>query len=183
MEEAKADVSLVCLNSKSHKFIFENDDSFEEDEIDEFVSKFLKNKLKPTYKSEIEPKNNANKLVKVFVGSTIGTVLEKNKDKDVVVYFHQKYCNGCDEFDSLYSKLAKHFAKSKNLLFGKLNTDNNEYPEEFQSNSNQPALFIRKANTNIPQLFDYNKDATLEDLINFIDKKAVEQKSSDKQEL
>ena len=183
MEEAKADVSLVCLNSNSHKFIFDNDDSFEEDEIDEFVGKFLKNKLKPNYKSEIEPKDNAKKLVKTFVGSTIGSVLEKNKDKDVVVYFHNKNCFNCQDFDPLYTKLAKHFSKNKKILFGKLDTDKNEHPEEFAAKS-YPALFVRKANNNIPQLFEYSKESTLEDLIHFIDKTGLQQeKSSEKQEL
>jgi hypothetical protein len=183
LKEAKGDVSLVCLNSNSHKFIFDNDDSFEEDEIDEFIGKFLKNKLKPNYKSEIEPKDNSKRLVKIFVGSTIGSVLEKNNDKDVVIYFHNKYCGQCGEFDPLYSKLAKHFSKNKKILFGKLDTDKNEHPEEFTAKS-YPALFIRKANSNNPQLFDYSKESTLEDLIHFIDKSGVEQgKSIEKQEL
>ena len=66
LQEAKGDVTLVCFNDKSQKFIYDNEDSFEEDEIEEFVNKFIKNELKPNFMSETEPKNNAKKLIKTF---------------------------------------------------------------------------------------------------------------------
>ena len=127
----------------------------------------MEKKLKPTYKSEIEPKNNSNKLVKVFVGSTIGTILEENKDKDVVAFFYKEDCENCLKFNSLFTKLAKHFVKDRKLLFGKMNVDINEYPSEYEA-KDYPAMFIRKSNENRPYLFDYTKENTVEDLIMFI---------------
>jgi hypothetical protein len=167
LQETKGDVSLVCLNSKSQKFIFDNEDSFEEDDIEEFINKFMKNELKPTYKSEIEPKDNSKKLVKILVGSTFVTILEQNINKHAIIYFYKKDCDNCATFDFIFTKLAKHFAKNKKLLFGKMNTDLNEYPNDYES-KDYPALFIRKENQGYPVLFDYTPETTVDDLISFV---------------
>ena len=166
MQEAKGDVSLVCLNVKSQKFIFDNEDSFEEDEIDEFVTKFMRNELKPTYKSEIEPKDNSKKLVKILTGSTFVTTLDKNRNKHAVIYFYTNDCEDCVAFDLIFQKLAKHFSKNKKLFFGKMNVDFNEYPIEYESND-YPAIFIRRENE-FPVLFDYTKETTVDDLTLFL---------------
>jgi hypothetical protein len=167
LQETKGDVGLVCLNAKSQKFIFDNEDSFEEDDIEEFINKFMKNELKPTYKSEIEPKDNSKKPVKILVGSTFVTALEQNMNKHVITYLYKKDCDNCATFDSTYTKLAKHFAKNKKLLFGKMNIDLNEYPNEYES-KDYPALFIRRENQGFPLLFDYTPEITVDDLISFV---------------
>ena len=86
--------------------------------------------------------------------------MEKNKDKDFVIYFFKKNCDECVEFELFYTKLAKHHATNRNIIFTKMNKDNNDYPIEFEA-LKYPALFIRKANENIPIQFEYNSNATV----------------------
>lgn len=169
MEETKGDVTLVCINEKSQRFVFDSEDSFDEDEIEEFISKFSNGQLKPNYKSEIEPTNNAKKLIKTFVGSSFESILEANEAKNMVIYFYSKrYCEKCAEFELLYTDLAKRYVKNKDIIFGKLNVDNNEFPVVFSIKS-VPALFIRRAFATEPNLFDYKDNSNLNDLISFIE--------------
>jgi hypothetical protein len=184
LQESKGDVTLVCLNEKSQKFVYDNEDSFEEDEIEEFINKFVRKELKPTYISEIEPKNNAKKLIKTLVGSTIDSILENNPTKDVIVFFYsQKEWEKCSSLDSIFTDLAKHYFKNTHKIFGKFNVDLNEFPAIFQMES-VPQIFIRKANKIEPFKFDYNQNSNLNDLISFIENpQKKEEPSTERQEL
>ena len=160
---------MVCFNNKSQRFIFENEDSFEEEEIEEFLSKFSKNELKPNYKSEAEPKDNSNKLIKIIIGKTIESFLEQNESKDVLIYFYSnRNCEKCADFEIIYSNLASHYVKNTNIIFGKFNLDVNEFPRVFDIKK-VPALFIRRSNTTEPTLLEYNEKSTLNDYISLID--------------
>jgi hypothetical protein len=184
LQESKGDVTLVCLNEKTQKFVYDNEDSFEEDEIEEFISKFMRKELKPTYRSEIEPKNNAKKLIKTFVGSTIDSILADNPKKDVIVFFYsQREWEKCSGLNSIFTDLAKNYVKNSNKIFGKFNVDLNEFPAIFQMES-VPQIFIRKANKIEPLKFDYNENSNLNDLISFIENpEKKEEPTTERQEL
>lgn len=184
MEESENDVDLICLNEKSEKFVFDNEDSFDTDDIEEFVKNFKENKLKPRFKSESEPKDNSKRLIKVLVGSTFYSFLEQSskKQNDILIYIYKSNCDECNQFEKLYTKLAQKYTNRKNLAFTKLNKIHNEYPDEFQTEKCPALYYVQWNNQKKPLLFDYSELSTLEDFIKFTeDNNSV--KSSEKQEL
>ncbi len=184
VQEAKGDVSFICYNKYSQRFIFDDDKPFEEALIDEFIQKLLNNKLKANYRSDIEPKVEPNQLIKTIVGSTIELFLNDNESKDVVIYFYLFHgCKQCEEFEKIFTSLASHFLNNTNILFGKFNIELNEFPPIFEIKT-VPAVFIRRANTADPILFDYNEKSNLKDLISFIESPKVQTENlNEKQEL
>ena len=185
VQEAKGDVSLVCYNKYSQRFIFDDDKPFEEALIDEFLEKFSKNKLKANYRSDIEPKVEPNQLIKTIVGSTIEEFLNDNESKDIVIYFFLFHgCKPCEDFEKLYISLATHFSNNTNVIFGKINIELNEFPPSFDVKT-VPAMSIRRANTVDPISFDYSEKSNLKDLISFVEgpNKVPTESLKEKQEL
>ena len=173
LNEAENDINFVCINEKSKKFIYKNaDDEFETVGIGKFVDKFNKNKLKPHLKSEIEPKDNKKKLIKVLVGKNFEKMTTKKKE-DSLILVYKNDCPECVEFEPVYTQLAKHYLNDKGIKFMKIDKSKNDIPEDYETTV-CPALFFAKPKSK-PVLFDYKKDAKLDDLIKFVN----ENKSSD----
>lgn len=167
MNEAENDINFVCINENSKKFIYNNeDDDFVTKQIDKFVGKFSKNKLKPRYKSEIEPKDNGKKLIKVLVGKNFEK-MTMNKKEDLLIFFHKPSCPECVSFEIIYTELARHYLSNKGITFMKLDKSKNDFPEDYETTI-CPAIFLVKPKSK-PILFDYKKESTLDDLIKFVD--------------
>lgn len=177
MEESQSETSIVCINEKSKFFIFDEDsDSFEQESIIDFVNDFKLGKLMPYIKSETIPKNN-NKNLKKIVGKTIENFI-KTPNKHVILALI-----GYDtSFEKNLAKLANKYANNKNLIFGKIDINLNDIPENFDSRAAN-LYFISAENKNQPIRNENGKN--LEEMVDFVEKNLqnVVSKHNDKLEL
>jgi protein disulfide-isomerase A4 len=146
LEASESEINIVCVDKKSKLYIYDEEaDSFDEDDVKSFVSKFKSGKLKPYIKSEPIPKNN-KKPVKMAVGKTIDSILE-TPDKEVVIAFvAQERFGDLDKFEANYEKVAAEFASNKNVVFYKINAFKNDFPEKFKPSLRQPSLYYIGSN-------------------------------------
>lgn len=174
------DISLVCLNEKHNRFIFDGD--FETSEIDKFVANFATNELKPKYRSEIEPKSESGNLIRTVVGSSFERLVRLER-KDVFIYFYKsRDCINCTKLEKVFVGMAKKLEKNKNLVFAKIDTELNEHPDEFRYHS-LPALFYYGSHNKQPVLMsNFNIETPLEELMKYVEvllKNADEKKMED----
>jgi thiol-disulfide isomerase/thioredoxin len=143
--------------------------------------------LKEYVRSQIAPKDNYQRLVKIVVGKTFDSFVNTPK-KDVLISFVSQFCKDCEQFEKKFNELAKKYNFNKDLLFGKIDQANNDIPELFLAgfDTSKPSLYFLSAeDKSNPVLFidDQQDDDLLEDLVEFIEQQlSKKQPSIEKEE-
>jgi thiol-disulfide isomerase/thioredoxin len=168
---------LACVDSNNKLFIYKSDqdddeDDFNSESIETFLNQFLKGQLRPYLRSQVPPKDNSKKLIKVIVGKTFESFVNDPK-RNVLIAFYGKHCPDCEPFLGVFKKLAKTYQKYKNLSFAKIDISNNDFPEQFykfEKPITEPVLyFVGEKNKIDPIRFQNGKFTSYDDLEQFVE--------------
>ena len=140
-----------------------------ENNILDFIDKWVDEELKPEIKSKpIPSKNNEN--VFILVGNNYKKeVIENNKD--VMVLFYAPWCGHCKSLFPIYNDLAKKYNKMKDkIIFAKIDATENEV--EGVEIDGIPTLLFYAGNKKNEAPIEYEGNRTLKQLEKFIKKNA-----------
>jgi protein disulfide-isomerase A1 len=118
---------LVDMKDAGMKKYLYDKPTLDEVSIESFLEDFFNNNLKPTLKTEEEPKQQG--AVKVLVGSTFKKEVMEDADKDVVVQFYAPWCGHCKELAPRYDALAEKVKGISTIVVAKVNAEANEIPD------------------------------------------------------
>ena len=133
--------------------------------IIKFVNDWENKRLKPSLKSEDEPKeNNGN----VFV--VVGKTFEKeviNNDKDVLLLFYAPWCGHCKEFHPKFEEAARILKKDNpKLLFAKMDATENEV--ESVNIEGYPTIKFYPGNKKDKEPIDFNEQRSIPGILKFL---------------
>ncbi|TKY48522.1 disulfide isomerase 1-4 [Spatholobus suberectus] len=111
-------------NDDGKKFVLDGEVTV--DKIKAFGEDFLKDKLKPFYKSDPVPESNDGD-VKIVVGNNFDEIV-LDESKDVLLEIYAPWCGHCQALEPIYNKLAKHLRGIESLVIAKMDGTTNEHP-------------------------------------------------------
>ncbi|KAL3520673.1 hypothetical protein ACH5RR_018822 [Cinchona calisaya] len=111
-------------NEDARKFLLDGDLSLSNIKL--FGEKFLKDDLKPFYKSDPIPEKNDGD-VKIVVGNNFDEVV-LDESKDVLLEIYAPWCGHCQSLEPIYNKLGKHLRGINSLVIAKMDGTTNEHP-------------------------------------------------------
>ncbi|RXG53145.1 Protein disulfide-isomerase A4 [Armadillidium vulgare] len=150
------------------RYRMEPEEDFESDDLEEFVSKFVKGKLKPHLKSQPVPKRQEGP-VRTIVASTFEDEVLKNK-KDVLIEFYAPWCGHCKKIEPVYKKVATHYSsKRPDLLIAKMDATSNDVLPMFDVRGFPTIYLLKASDKSNPIIFD-GGDRTLKGFKDFIEK-------------
>ena len=94
-----------------------------------FIKNWQNNKLKEYFRSQSLAKADTKSLIKVYVGENFNEEVMNNKN-DFIVFFYTSWCSKCGEYFNFFENIAKRFVNTKNLIFAKVDAENNEILHE-----------------------------------------------------
>merc|ERR1711976_1084458 len=142
----------IRLGEEMAKFKPE-DDKFDTDNVESFVTDFLDGKLKQHLMSEEIPEDWDKEGVKVLVGKNFHDVA-MNTEKDVLA----PWCGHCKQLAPIWDKLGEKYADNENIVIAKMDSTANELEEVKVQGF--PTIKLFKKGTN--EIVDYNGDRTVE---------------------
>ncbi|CAF4354098.1 unnamed protein product, partial [Adineta steineri] len=143
----------------------EDDDEFTSESFEEFVSKLIKGKVKPYFKSQPIPKQPITNGIHTVVAKNFEKIV-KDKTKNALVFFYAPWCGHCTNFKPTYTKLAQRYTSQSNLILTQIDASANDIPSDFEV-TGFPTIYFVPMN-NQPVKYEGNRD--INDLVNFIDK-------------
>ena len=157
--------SVVIIETKGTLKKYKLENEINEKNIINFIYNWENKNHKPYYKSSLEPKNN-NGIITEIVGNTFkNKVLDINND--IIVLFYTKNCAHCKTILPVYENVAKKIKElNKDILFGKINMNDNEV--EYEDILSFPCIKLYKGIQKDRKAIAYNGDRSFDDLINFI---------------
>ena len=115
--------------------------------LTKFMSSYVANNLKPSFKSQDPPKEN-NDPVKVIVHTTFDEIA-MDKSKDVLVDLYAPWCGMCKRIEPHYEQLAKLLGSDSGVVLAKMDATLNDIPSTVAFKlDHYPTLLLFKANTN-----------------------------------
>merc|ERR1711915_427715 len=140
-----------------------------EENLKDFVQKFLDGKLKVHLLSEDLPEDWDKNPVKVLVSSNFDDVAF-NKEKEVLVEFYAPWCGHCKQLAPIYDQLGEKYKDHESIVIAKMDATANEL--EHTKIQSFPTLKLYKKGSN--EVVDYNGARTLDALSDFLEGKAEE---------
>merc|ERR1712152_27039 len=153
----------IRLGEEMAKFKPE-DDKFDAENVEKFVTDFLDGKLKQHLMSEEIPEDWDKEPVKVLVGKNFHDVA-MNAEKDVLVEFYAPWCGHCKQLAPIWDKLGEKYADHETIVIAKMDSTANELEEVKVQGF--PTIKLFKKGTN--EIVDYNGDRTLEGFSKFLE--------------
>merc|ERR1712073_211618 len=157
----------IRLGEEMAKFKPE-DDKFDAENVEKFVTDFLDGKLKQHLMSEEIPEDWDKEPVKVLVGKNFHDVAT-NAEKDVLVEFYAPWCGHCKQLAPTWDKLGEKYADSETVVIAKMDSTANEL--EDVKVQGFPTIKLFKKGDN--KVIDYNGERTLDGLVKFIESDGV----------
>merc|ERR1739847_90193 len=157
----------IRLGEEMAKFKPE-DDKFDAENVEKFVTDFLDGKLKQHLMSEEIPEDWDKEPVKVLVGKNFHDVA-MNAEKDVLVEFYAPWCGHCKQLAPIWDKLGEKYADSETVVIAKMDSTANELEEVKVQGFPTIKLFKKGDN----KVIDYNGERTLDGLVKFIESDGV----------
>merc|ERR1712141_911527 len=153
----------IRLGEEMAKFKPE-DDKFDADNVEKFVTDFMEGKLKQHLMSEEIPEDWDKEPVKVLVGKNFHDVA-MNADKDVLVEFYAPWCGHCKQLAPIWDKLGEKYKDHESIVIAKMDSTANELEEVKVQGF--PTIKLFKKGTN--EIVDYNGDRTVEGFSKFLE--------------
>merc|ERR1711878_213406 len=153
----------IRLGEEMAKFKPE-DDKFDAENVEKFVTDFLDGKLKQHLMSEEIPEDWDKEPVKVLVGKNFHDVA-MNAEKDVLVEFYAPWCGHCKQLAHIWDKLGEKFADSADIVIAKMDSTANELEDIKIQGFPTIKLFHKGDN----KVVDYNGERTLEGFVKFLE--------------
>merc|ERR1712179_59703 len=140
-----------------------------EENLTNFVQKFLDGKLKQHLLSQDLPEDWDATGVKTLVSSNFDDVVF-NEEKEVLVEFYAPWCGHCKQLVPIYDQLGEKFKDHESIVIAKMDATANEL-EHTKIQSFPTLKFYKKDNS----VVDYTGGRTLEAMSDFLlGKDAVE---------
>merc|ERR1711876_125658 len=159
----------IRLGEEMAKFKPE-DDKFDAENVEKFVTDFLDGKLKQHLMSEEIPEDWDKEPVKVLVGKNFHDVA-MNAEKDVLVEFYAPWCGHCKQLAPIWDKLGEKYKDHETIVIAKVDSTANELEEVKVQGF--PTIKLFKKGTN--EIVDYNGDRTVEGFSKFLDEPPKDQ--------
>merc|ERR1711912_17814 len=153
----------IRLGEEMAKFKPE-DDKFDADNVESFVTDFLEGKLKQHLMSEEIPEDWDKEGVKVLVGKNFHDVA-MNTEKDVLVEFYAPWCGHCKQLAPIWDKLGEKYKDHESIVIAKMDSTANELEEVKVQGF--PTIKLFKKGTN--EVVDYNGDRTVAGFSKFLE--------------
>lgn len=174
--DSPEEINIGCHSMDGKRYPMEPMEEFDSEEIQEFLQKFMKGKLKPYIKSQAIPKRQSGH-VKVVVGKNFESVV-LDKTKDVLIEFYAPWCGHCKQIEPIYAELAKKLKNEKNLVIAKMDATANDSPDPFTAEG-FPTIYFAPANKKSEPM-KFEGDRTVEGFEKFLkEHSAVSFKSKD----
>ncbi|KAI4383803.1 hypothetical protein MLD38_009601 [Melastoma candidum] len=111
-------------NDDGKKFVLDGEVTL--DNVKTFGENFVKDELKPFYKSDPIPETNDDD-VKIVVGNNFDEIV-LDESKDVLFEIYAPWCGHCQALEPTYNKLAKHLRDIDSIVIAKMDGTTNEHP-------------------------------------------------------
>ncbi|KAI4385497.1 hypothetical protein MLD38_003516 [Melastoma candidum] len=111
-------------NEDGKKFVL--DGEVTNDNLKAFGESFVKDLLKPFYKSDPIPETDDGD-VKIVVGNNFDEIV-LDESKDVLFEIYAPWCGHCQALEPTYNKLAKHLQGIDSIVIAKMDGTTNEHP-------------------------------------------------------
>ncbi|KAL7645305.1 UNVERIFIED_CONTAM: hypothetical protein RMT77_003691 [Armadillidium vulgare] len=168
LDDSGEDINVGIFGEGNLRYRMEPEEDFESDDLEEFVSKFVKGKLKPHLKSQPVPKRQEGP-VRTIVAATFEDEVLKNK-KDVLIEFYAPWCGHCKKIEPVYKKVATHYSsKRPDLLIAKMDATSNDVLPMFDVRGFPTIYLLKASDKSNPIIFD-GGDRTLKGFKDFIEK-------------
>nr|QVL22810.1 protein disulfide isomerase precursor 1 [Viola betonicifolia] len=154
-------------NEDGKKFVFDGEVTF--DKIKAFGEDFIKDNLKPFFKSDPIPETNDGD-VKVVVGDNFDEIV-LDESKDVLLEIYAPWCGHCQSLEPTYNKLAKHLRDVDSLVIAKMDGTTNEHPRA-KSDGFPTLLFFPAGNKSFDPI-TVDTDRTVVAFYKFLKKNAA----------
>ena len=130
-------------------------DDFTTENVQDFVSDYFANKLRPVIKSQPVPKKNKGP-VKIIVGSTFDKIVN-DASKDVMIELYAPWCGHCKKLEPIYKQLAERFVDNKKLVIAKIDATANDVAKGYDY-TGFPTVYFSPAGGGQPMLYDGGRD-------------------------
>ncbi|XP_063995594.1 thioredoxin domain-containing protein 11 [Diachasmimorpha longicaudata] len=88
--------------------------------------------------------------------------------KDVVVLYHSPYCAFCGAVSYVYLTVAQYLRQMSNLVFVRIDGDNNDLPWEYSMNRYPAILFFPAKRKEDSTVYPFSLPITIPNLLNFV---------------
>lgn len=179
----KDKTSVIILDSL-HESQYVMSSNLSRNSLVEFLNNYSNGSLQRTLRSdssrrfardfqsspECNNNNNDNKMEicipELTTETFLPTILDKNKN--VIVFYHSPYCAFCSAISYVYLTIANYLSKTNNLLFVRIDGDNNDLPWEYSMNRYPSILYFPAKKKDDSTVYPFSLPITIPNLLNFI---------------
>ncbi|CAD8143066.1 unnamed protein product [Paramecium octaurelia] len=158
---------IVALNGKL-KYKYEGPD-FSVNGIKSFVFNLRQSKISSYKLSESIPDyEQANSLVKTIVGENYDTEI-KQSNKYILLKYHVKGCQPCEELNPIYEELAYHYREDQRLLFAEIDIRLNDFTDLYYPRSTPDIILFLQKNGQRKAIFWNQQEMTYDNIQMFVE--------------
>lgn len=169
LDDSGEEINIACYGPDGKKYPMEPMEEWEDDEVEEYITKMKKGKLTPHLKSQPIPKRQ-DSPVKTVVAKSFDKIV-KDKSKDVLIELYAPWCGHCKQLEPIYKELATKVKKEKNLVIAKMDATANDVPEAFKAEGFPTIYFAPSDNKENP--VKYSGGRTVDDFMKYLKEHAT----------
>ncbi|XP_062572730.1 protein disulfide-isomerase A4-like, partial [Saccostrea cucullata] len=169
LDDSGEEINIACYGPDGKKYPMEPMEEWEDDDVEEFITKMKKGKLTPHLKSQPVPKRNDGP-VKTVVAKSFDKIV-KDKSKDVLIELYAPWCGHCKQLEPIYRDLATKVKKEKNLVIAKMDATANDVSELYKAEGFPTIYFAPSDNKDAP--LKYSGGRTVDDFMKYLKEHAT----------
>lgn len=159
---------VTARDSRERKFVMKTD--FSMDNLEQFVTDFMADKLEPYLKSEELPEDNTAP-VKVVVAKNFDEIVN-DKEKDVLIEFYAPWCGHCKSLEPKYNELAEKLAEESGITIAKMDATANDVSKPYEVTGFPTIYYSPKNSKDAPRR--YNGGREVDDFIKYLAKESTD---------